>query len=240
MIFNESVNNVDIGNFEFTDGTVSVGEITKVEVHSDSDLDDTNPDTTTTDTTTLSGRYFKVSVSPYDDIDDTYTFKVLPTSITDQVGSTFQTSTDDDTLDIRCRHNPSYYKSNIYRLRRYLIHFKICTREYLCGCWYLLKVLGLVSVKVESECFSTTMVPKVGSVEVFASFNTSRKSPISTLFTSSLKVTFISKSPDFGVIKTSTIDKLSTSWCLFCVYIYSVKFSTCLLEKFGVYSPGHL
>ena len=100
VIFNESVNNVDIGNFEFTDGTVSVGEITKVEVHSDSDLDDTNPDTTTTDTTTLSGRYFKVSVSPYDDIDDTYTFKVLPTSITDQVGSTFQTSTDDDTLDI--------------------------------------------------------------------------------------------------------------------------------------------
>ena len=92
--FSESVNNVDISDFEFikTDNTdplnpitSSVGTITKVEAHSDSNFNDTDPSTTTTTTDTLSGRYFKVSVNPYDDIDDTYTFKVLSNSITDAV-----------------------------------------------------------------------------------------------------------------------------------------------------------
>ena len=82
VTFSESVNNVDIGNFEFTDGTVSVGEITKVEMHSDTNFNDTNP-STTTDQSTLSGRYFKISINPVNDISSTYTFKVLPTSITD-------------------------------------------------------------------------------------------------------------------------------------------------------------
>ena len=95
VTFSESVNNVDIGNFELTDGTVSVGEITKVEVHSDTNFNDTNP-STTTDQSTLSGRYFKISISPGDDISGTYTFKVLPISITDNNGNTFQTSTEDD------------------------------------------------------------------------------------------------------------------------------------------------
>ena len=71
-------------------------------------------------------------------------------------------------------------------------------------------VVGLVSLKLESECFSTTMVPKVVAVELSAPCDTSRKSPISTLFTSSLKLTFISKSSFFGVIKASTIDILSS------------------------------
>ena len=62
-------------------------------------FNDTDP-STTTDPSTLSGRYFKVSINPSDDINDTYTFKVLSTSITDQGGNSFQASTDDDTLDI--------------------------------------------------------------------------------------------------------------------------------------------
>ena len=99
VTFSESINNVDIGNFEFTDGTVSVGEITKVEMHSDTNFNDTNP-STTTDQSTLSGRYFKISINPVNDISSTYTFKVLPTSITDNNGNIFQTSTDDDKLDI--------------------------------------------------------------------------------------------------------------------------------------------
>ena len=65
-------------------------------------------------------------------------------------------------------------------------------------------VVGLVSLKVESECFWTTMVPKVSSVELSASFNTSRKSPISTLLTSVLKVTFISKSPVCVFVSTAS------------------------------------
>ena len=99
VTFSESVNNVDIGNFAFIDGTVSVGEITKVEVHSDTNFNDTNP-STTTDQSTLSGRYFRVSIKPSEDINGTYTFTVLSTSITDQHGNSFQASTDDDTLDI--------------------------------------------------------------------------------------------------------------------------------------------
>ena len=99
VTFSESVENVTIGNFEFTDGTVSVGEITKVEMHSDSNFNDTNP-STTTDATTLSGRFFKITINLGEDISDTYTFKVLPTSITDNNGNIFQTSTEDDKLDI--------------------------------------------------------------------------------------------------------------------------------------------
>ena len=99
VTFSENVKNVTITNFEITDGTVSVGEITKVEMHSDTNFNDTNP-STTTDATTLSGTYFKISINPGDDISGTYTFKVLPTSITDNNGNTFQTSTDDDKLDI--------------------------------------------------------------------------------------------------------------------------------------------
>ena len=106
--FSESVNNVDISDFEFikTDNTdplnpitSSVGTITKVEVHSDSNFNDTDPSTTTTTTDTLSGRYFKVSVNPYDDIDDTYTFKVLSNSITDDNTNLFEASSN-DTFDV--------------------------------------------------------------------------------------------------------------------------------------------
>ena len=108
MSFSESVNNVDISDFEFikTDNTdplnpitSSVGTITKVEVHSDSNFNDTDPSTTTTTTDTLSGRYFKVSVNPYDDIDDTYTFKVLSNSITDDNTNLFEASSN-DTFDV--------------------------------------------------------------------------------------------------------------------------------------------
>ena len=108
VTFSESVNNVDISDFEFikTDNTdplnpitSSVGTVTKVEVHSYSSFNDTDPSTTTTTTDTLSGRYFKVSINPNEDINDTYTFKVLPTSITDQSGNSFQTSTN-DTFDV--------------------------------------------------------------------------------------------------------------------------------------------
>ena len=106
--FSESVNNVDISDFEFikTDNTdplnpitSSVGTITKVEAHSDSNFNDTDPSTTTTTTDTLSGRYFKVSVNPYDDIDDTYTFKVLSNSITDDNTNLFEASSN-DTFDV--------------------------------------------------------------------------------------------------------------------------------------------
>ena len=68
-------------------------------MHSYSSFSDTDPSTTTTTTDTLSGRYFKVSINPNEDINDTYTFKVLPTSITDQSGNSFQTSTN-DTFDV--------------------------------------------------------------------------------------------------------------------------------------------
>ena len=107
VTFSESVNNVDISDFEFieiddTDPaniiTSSVGTITKVEAHSDSNFNDTSP-STTTDATTLSGTYFKISIKPNEDIEGTYTFTVLSTSITDQHGNSFQTSTE-DTLDI--------------------------------------------------------------------------------------------------------------------------------------------
>ena len=81
-------------------------------------------------------------------------------------------------------------------------------------------VLGVSSLKVESECFSTTMVPKVVALEVSVPFNTSRKSPISTLLTSSLKLTFISKSSFFGVIKASTIDILSRLAPFLCLHLY--------------------
>ena len=76
-----------------------MGEITKVEMHSDTNFNDTNP-STTTDATTLSGTYFKITINLGEDISDTYTFKVLPTSITDNNGNIFQTSTEDDKLDI--------------------------------------------------------------------------------------------------------------------------------------------
>ena len=92
--FTETVNNVSVDNFDFTDGSTSVASITKVELHSDSDFNDQSP-STTTDSTTLSGRYFKISINTNNDVNGTYTFKVLPTSITDENGNTFQTSTDD-------------------------------------------------------------------------------------------------------------------------------------------------
>ena len=108
VTFSESVNNVDISDFEFieiddTDPantiTSSVGTITKVEAHSYSSFSDTDPSTTTTTTDTLSGRYFKVSINPNEDINGTYTFAVLSTSITDQGGNSFQMSTN-DTFDV--------------------------------------------------------------------------------------------------------------------------------------------
>ena len=71
--FSEEVSNVDIGDFrlvsrfadEVDDDTF--GTIV-VEKHSDSTFTDENPITTDTTTTQLSGRYFKVIVSPQDDL----------------------------------------------------------------------------------------------------------------------------------------------------------------------------
>ena len=96
--FTEAANNVGISNFEFTDGTSSVAEIIKVELHSNSNFNNTNS-STTTNTTTLSGRYFKVSIKPNEDINNAYTFKVLPGSITDDATNTFETSSN-DTLSV--------------------------------------------------------------------------------------------------------------------------------------------
>ena len=102
--FSESVNNVSIGSFNFSIeglGLTHVGEITKVEMHSDTNFNDDSIQSSTTDATTLlSGRYFKVSVNPNEDISDTYVFRISPLYITDDLGNTLQIFLEDNKLGI--------------------------------------------------------------------------------------------------------------------------------------------
>ena len=103
MTFSESVNNVGISNFEFTDGTNQQGVIESITIYNS---DFTSEGTSTTDSSVaLSGRYFRVSINPSDDINGTYTFTVLSTSITDDDTNPFQMNTDDDNLDIDVNTN---------------------------------------------------------------------------------------------------------------------------------------
>ena len=73
VTFSKEVNNVDIGDFRLvlkdadTAAATTLGTIIVVELHSDSNFNDTSP-STTTDSTPLSGKYFKVKVTPQDDL----------------------------------------------------------------------------------------------------------------------------------------------------------------------------
>ena len=73
VTFSEEVSNVDIGDFRLvlkdadTSTAPTFGTIV-VQKHSDSNFNDTSPTTTDTTTTQLSGTYFKVIVSPQDDL----------------------------------------------------------------------------------------------------------------------------------------------------------------------------
>ena len=97
VTFSESLLNVTTNNFEFTDGTNQQGVIESITIYNS---DFTTEGTSTTDSSvSLSGRYFRVSIKPSEDINGTYTFTVLPTSMTDQNNNSFQTSAE-DTLDI--------------------------------------------------------------------------------------------------------------------------------------------
>ena len=97
VTFSESLLNVTTNNFDFTDGTNQQGVIESITIYNS---DFTAEGTSTTDSSvSLSGRYFRVSIKPNEDINSTYTFTVLPTSMTDQNNNSFQTSTE-DTLDI--------------------------------------------------------------------------------------------------------------------------------------------
>ena len=77
VTFSETVSNVDIGDFRLvlkgtdTASATTFGTIV-VEAHSDSTFSDSSPSTTST-STPLSGRYFKVKVTPQD-VNGTYTF----------------------------------------------------------------------------------------------------------------------------------------------------------------------
>ena len=72
VTFSETVSNVDIGDFRLvlkgtdTASATTFGTIV-VEAHSDSTFSDSSPSTTST-STPLSGRYFKVKVTPQDDL----------------------------------------------------------------------------------------------------------------------------------------------------------------------------
>ena len=72
VTFSETVSNVDIGDFRLVlkgidiAGATTFGTIV-VEAHSDSTFSDSSPSTTST-STPLSGRYFKVKVTPQDDL----------------------------------------------------------------------------------------------------------------------------------------------------------------------------
>ena len=97
VTFSESLLNVTTSNFEFTDGTNQQGVIESITIYNS---DFTSEGTSTTDSSvSLSGRYFRVSIKPSEDINGTYTFSVLSASMTDNNGNTFQTSAE-DTLDI--------------------------------------------------------------------------------------------------------------------------------------------
>ena len=94
--FTEAVNNVGISNFEFTDGTNSFGVIKSVVVYNSTF--ETAGDSTDV-SSSVTGRYFKVSIKPNEDINNAYTFKVLPGSISDDRSNSFETSSN-DTLSV--------------------------------------------------------------------------------------------------------------------------------------------
>ena len=106
--FSEVVYGVNKSDFQFTDGSASVGTITQVEAV-DFDFDSKNPKVITTNDTTISGRYFIVSVDPDEGLLTesavTYTFEVLSSEgITDGVPNSFDgtdgaTTTLDITID---------------------------------------------------------------------------------------------------------------------------------------------
>ena len=123
--FSELVNGVDTADFRFvrkeTDNLK--GSITKVEVHSDSNFNDQNPNNTT-DTTTISGQYFRVFVDPKDALRTNstgtppveYTFEVLSSgSITDAANNDFdKTLGATPTLDIAVDTlDPSIIKTEV-------------------------------------------------------------------------------------------------------------------------------
>ena len=90
VTFSKGVNNVDINDFEFTDGTSSVAAITRVEAFDETFT--TSTGSSTTDTTTISGQYFVVTVTPDSSLEGSYTFKVLAdaaNTITDALSNSF-------------------------------------------------------------------------------------------------------------------------------------------------------
>ena len=71
VTFSESLLNVTTNNFDFTDGTNQQGVIESITIYNS---DFTAEGTSTTDSSvSLSGRYFRVSIKPNEDINSTYT-----------------------------------------------------------------------------------------------------------------------------------------------------------------------
>ena len=115
VAFSEEMANVSIDDFTFiqTENTTSVGTITEVQMHSDSNFDDSNPTNTTDSTTVLSGQYFKIFVDPEDDIETvsgsaTYEFHINE-DISDVAGNKVGASATNRKLsvDINTQANPT-------------------------------------------------------------------------------------------------------------------------------------
>ena len=115
VAFSEEMANVSIDDFTFiqTENTTSVGTISEVQMHSDSNFDDSNPANTTDSTTVLSGQYFKIFVEPEDDIETvsgsaTYEFHINE-DISDVAGNKVGASATNRKLsvDINTQANPT-------------------------------------------------------------------------------------------------------------------------------------